>query len=126
MWHNVTELYEIKTDKTKKYYTKSYMVEHGYIKDNTQLVSNRLWRKCSNIYSKTEITVYDANNKTFTIYLYGEKTWFYSQEERDSYRQQRKIEYETLKMKNKVLKAIAEKLDNNTLEELTELLEKLQ
>lgn len=60
------------------------------------------------------------------VYLYGEKTWFDTEEERDTYRAERAAEKEHLIKRNKVLKVINEKiaahLDTLTTEQLEALL----
>ena len=56
------------------------------------------------------------------VYLYGEKTWFDTKEERDTYRAERATEREVLIKRNKVLKEILNRLDTYTTEQLKALL----
>lgn len=59
------------------------------------------------------------------IYLFGEKTWFDTQEELDEYRKEYHKENNILIERNKIKKAIISKLDEMEKEELEKLLAKL-
>ena len=56
------------------------------------------------------------------IYLFGEKSWFESQEELDEYRAEYQRERAESIEKNKVKKAVIEKLDEMSKTELESLL----
>lgn len=67
----------------------------------------------------------DENNQIKTAWQYGEKTWFDTKEERDSYRAESNKAYDELVAKNKVIKAINEKLNEKNLTELLDILSQM-
>lgn len=68
------------------------------------------------------IAVRDVDDVTKLIYLFGEKSWFDSQEELDAYRVEYQRERALSIAKNKLKKAIGEKLDDLSIEELETML----
>ena len=68
------------------------------------------------------IAVRDVNDEMKLIYLFGEKSWFESQEELDEYRAEYQRERAESIEKNKVKKAVIEKLDEMSKTELESLL----
>ena len=60
-----------------------------------------------------------------TTYLFGSYTWFDSQEELDEYRKEYHKKEEEQKARNKLKKAIAEKLDQMNLEDIEKILKNL-
>jgi len=68
------------------------------------------------------IAVRDVDDVTKLIYLFGEKSWFDSQEELDAYRVEYQRERALSIAKNKLKKAIGEKLDDLSIEELEAML----
>ena len=58
-------------------------------------------------------------------YLYGEYTWFDTEEERDACRERHNKEQAEQRARNKVKKAILERLDQMSIEELEEVLKKI-
>ena len=59
------------------------------------------------------------------VYPFGEKTWFDTQEELNEYRESFQKEQALLHEHNKLKKAINEKLNKMTIEELKQMLEKM-
>ena len=121
MKHNVTELYKINGT---KFYTEDYIKANAvpkgerYTGDNGWSIARYLGpgRDDFRIYTSTGIK---------TAYAYGEKTWFDSREERDTYRAEQTVARANASRKNKVIKAINEKLADMSEEELVELLKKI-
>ena len=68
------------------------------------------------------IAVRDVDDVTKLIYLFGEKSWFDSQEELDAYRAEYQRERALSIAKNKLKKAIGEKLDDLSIKELEAML----
>ena len=58
-------------------------------------------------------------------YNYGQYVWFDTEEERDAYRTEQNIKIAAERARNKVKKAIIERLDQMTIEELEEVLKKI-
>ena len=69
-------------------------------------------------------TIQDVDGKR-TVYLYGEKTWFDTREERDAYRVERNREKEESAKRNKMLKEIMKHYEAMTTEELAEELKRM-
>lgn len=68
----------------------------------------------------------DAQGETCYGYVQGQgRIWFDSEQERDQYYIDQKIEQEAKQARNKVKRAILEKLDAMSVEELTALLKKI-
>ena len=111
MRHTVTELYRTNE---KGYYTEDY-IKANNIKE---------YRKIMHLIGKDAVKINTATGIK-TVYFYGEKTWFDTKEERDAYREEANREYAEMVSKNKVIKAITEKLKGMTEEELNELLQTL-
>ena len=76
------------------------------------------------IHHKDEVDVYDVN-EIKTIYMFGEKTWFDTQEELDAHRAEYQKEQAILRERNKIKKAIMAKLDDMTTEQLQAVLENI-
>lgn len=121
MKHNVTELYKINGT---KFYTEGYIkanaVPRGerYTGDNGWSIARYLGpgKDDFRIYTETGIKI---------AYAYGEKTWFDNREERDTYREEQAIARVNAGRRNKLVKAISEKLADMSEEELMKLLEKI-
>lgn len=111
MRHTVTELYRTNE---KGYYTEDYIKANG-IKE---------YRKIMHLIGKDAVKINTATGIK-TVYFYGEKTWFDTKEERDAYREETNRERAEMISKNKVIKAINEKLNTMTEEELNKLLQTL-
>ena len=111
MRHTVTELYRTNE---KGYYTEDYIKANG-IKE---------YRKVMHLIGKDAVKINTATGVK-TVYFYGEKTWFDTKEERDTYREETNRERAEMISKNKVIKAINEKFTTMTEEELKKLLQTL-
>lgn len=111
MRHTVTELYRTSE---KGYYTEDYIKANG-IKE---------YRKVMHLIGKDAVKIHTAT-EIKTVYFYGEKTWFDTKEERDTYREETNRERAEMISKNKVIKAINEKFATMTEEELIKLLQTL-
>ncbi len=72
-----------------------------------------------------KVSVVNTSKGVTSIYMYGEKNFFYSEEERDAYREEQKIFRAEQKKKNDVIKSITEKLKEMSQEELEKLLKEL-
>lgn len=72
-----------------------------------------------------KVSVVNTSHGVVSIYMYGEKNFFYSEEERDAYREEQKIFRAEQKKKNDVIKSITEKLKEMSQEELEKLLKEL-
>ena len=70
------------------------------------------------------LKVHSANGIKL-IYLFGEKTWFDTQEELNKYREDFQKEQAFIHEHNKLKKAINEKLNEMTIEELKQILEQM-
>lgn len=112
MKHTMNELYQV--NHKGKIYTREY-VEENKIKDA---------RTVGYMVSRDEIKIHTTEGIKFG-YVYGEKTWFDTKEERDTYREEQAKARAELVSKNKVIKAINAKLKEMSEEELVKLLEKM-
>ena len=120
MMHNVNELFNING---AKLYTKDYIEAHNIPKRNIYDIHNEGgWGHVYHINSsKSTFNYYTAEGKKVG-YLYGEKTWFDTEEERDAYRAERNIERAEETKRNKMIKAITEHLKNLPTEELEKIM----
>ena len=131
MMHSIDELYYIATIKegnlcrTYTYFTESYRKAN-----NIQLpkrfnrsddgMAHRLNSKMGDSF-----VVLDTNGKR-RVYLYGEKTWFDTKEERDAYREEMNKERAKETARNKVKKEIAAILDTMSTAEIEAVLASLK
>ena len=113
MKHSVNELYKING-------------QGYYSEESAKLLSTEKDRvsKVSHIVNRDAVKVIIPKGMK-EVYLYGEKTWFDTKEERDAYREEANKNYAEMVSKNKVIKAITEKLKEMTEEELNKLLQTL-
>ena len=127
MKHSITELYYTATIKEGNIcHTYTYFTERYRKANKIQLtkrfnpiddgMAHRLHSKMGDSF-----VLLDTNGKR-RVYLYGEKTWFDTKEERDTYREEMNDERAQETARNKVKKALNEKLDQMTIEELQALL----
>ena len=124
MMHSVKELFKIDG---AKFYTYEYIEEnsipkaHGYDGHGWEVA--RYFNP-----SKAKVLLHTPNGKK-EIFIYGEKIWFDTQDERDAYRAEKSAERAKLIARNKVLKAVNEKiakrLDGMSEQELIDLLARL-
>lgn len=120
MMHTNKELYKING---MKFYTLDFILVNGIQKSTRTCVEG--WSPCCYLgTNKDTITIYTAEG-TITGYVYGEKTWFDSREERDAYRAQRNADREEEVKRNKILKAIMEHYKTMSTEELEQVMTNL-
>lgn len=121
MKHNVNELYKING---AKFYTEDYIKANNipkgerYTGDNGWSIARYLGT------GKDDFRIYTAEGVKIA-YAYGEKIWFDNREERDAYREEQAIARANVGRRNKLVKAINEKLADMSEEELMELLKKI-
>ena len=127
MKHSIRELYYTATIKEGNIcHTYTYFTERYRKANNIQLtkrfnpiddgMAHRLNSKMGDSF-----VLLDTNGKR-RVYLYGEKTWFDTKEERDAYREKMSKERAEEIARNKVKKEIAAILDQMTTEELETVL----
>lgn len=131
MKHSFRELYTLHNHKgTVRYATEAYInannipvddFSHESLRNKGVLCAHYALYATSHI---KPIKVLDTDGVKL-IYLFGEKTWFDTEEERDAYREQARIEREKEIERNKVKKAIIEKLDRMSKADLEKILENL-
>ena len=111
MMHNIEELYRING---RGYFTKSYITQNN--------IDSRLCKPVWWVVGMNELNVHTMNNVVIKVYVYGEKTWFDTKEERDTYRAMRNAEKDEQTKRNKIIKAITAKCKEMSTEELELLL----
>ena len=107
MKHSITELY--KAQGSSKLLTK----------EAAEVVKARVpvRKALYHTHAKAEVTVYDVNG-SITIYMFGEKTWFDTQEELDEYRAQYQAEMNAQKERKRIMDALIAELDKMPTEDL--------
>lgn len=95
--------------------------ELAYDKENLIYATHKI---SGIVHNKQPIRVLDKNGIKL-IYLFGEKIWFNSQEERDEFSQNYWAEENKKRARNKMIKAITEKLANLSDDELQKIFEKI-
>lgn len=129
MMHSINEIYTVYNGAEKiRYVTKEYLVANGiptpkYKELRTMervglVYAHKVLSHCNN---NKPVKVLDVDGVKL-IYLYGEKTWFDTLEERDEYREEQAMIREKEKQLNKVKKAIIERLETMSLKQLNEVL----
>lgn len=117
MMHTYKELVKLNG---KGFYTYDYMTTNNVRKANRYGLEG--WCNCYGLgTNKDTITIHTAEG-TITGYVYGEKTWFDSREERDAYRVQRNADREEEVKRNKMLKTIMEHYKTLSTEELEQVM----
>ena len=127
MKHSIHELYYIylELDNQKKLATLAFIKENEIAIATPRNRGSHLVYACpcrSHFNNNKPVKVLDACGKTKLIYLFGEKTWFDTQEELDQHRAEYQVQRAQEITRNKVKKALNEKLDQMTIEELQALL----
>lgn len=114
MLHNISELY--RAQGSNKLLTK----------EASEIVQKHrpIYKAHYYIHHKDEVTVYDVDGIK-TIYMFGEKTWFDTQEELNAHRTTYQKEQEILMERNRIKKTIIAKLDGMTIEQLQAILENI-
>lgn len=119
MIHSVEELYCIDG---RGCYTWDYLCAKGVpvAQNYRDKVEGDAYTMTSFGPNKGSRRMYDANGYKI-IYLYGEKTWFDTEEERDAYRVQRNIEKAKSARRNKAKAKVITYLDTLTTEQLEKI-----
>lgn len=130
MMHEINEIYVVynsvnkKTANVTRAYVEAYAIPVPNFRDRDKhLVYAR--PMSSHINANKPLSVRDIDDKIKLIYLFGEKTWFDSQEELDAYRAEYHKERSAMIAKNKLIKAVTEKLQAMSAEEIAKILETL-
>lgn len=127
MKHSIKEIYIVHSNLSGT----NLMVTEQYVMANNIPTPNHRDRAKHLVYARPllshlnhnkPIAVRDVNDEMKLIYLFGEKSWFESQEELDEYRAEYQRERAESIEKNKVKKAVIEKLDEMSKTELESLL----
>lgn len=131
MKHNIEELYRVYNNTNNK----SKLVTLEYVQANNIATPSLRDKNKHLVYARPEIAhvnnnkpvkVLDVNDTIKLVYLFGEKTYFDSQEELDAYRQEFQKEQALSKERNAVKKEILAKLEGFSTEELKKILEGLK
>ena len=117
MKHNIKELYKINGKGT---YSWDY-IEANNIPRAKSCSGEGGYREMLYVNNGKSCLRVTTAEGTKIVYPYGEKTWFDTKEERNTYRAERATEREILIKRNKVLKKISNRLDTYTIEQLEAL-----
>lgn len=135
MKHDINEVMKLwNTNTVNTYATVDYCKAHN-IPMPIDRQARRLFRE-NKVFFATPAISHNGNSKNDTIhfldmngkktaYLFGSYTWFDSQEELDEYRKEYHKKEEEQKARNKLKKAIAEKLDQMSLEDIEKIFKNL-
>lgn len=127
MKHDMNELYTVYNSMNNK----TKLVTLAFIQENN--IPTPKWtdrhehlvyaHACSShLTSKKPLRALDAHEEIKLVYLFGESTWFDTQEELDAYREEYHTQRAQEIARNKVKKEIAAILDTMTIEELRTVL----
>ena len=72
-----------------------------------------------------KVSVVNTSHGVVSIYMYGEKNFFYSEEERDAYREEQKKIREEKKRRNNIINDIVDRLNDMTEQEIYQVLKSL-
>ncbi|MBR2433184.1 MAG: hypothetical protein IKB21_01085 [Clostridia bacterium] len=132
MKHSIEELYSLRNGNHRSLMTKEYCKANGIIIATDRAV----WKACQKsgaIYAmpahshnnnNKPVKVLDVNGIKL-IYLFGEKTYFDTQEELDSYREVFHKEQAKEREINKLKKELLAKVEGMSAEELKKIIEKI-
>lgn len=81
-----------------------------------------VYRACHHIHKKDAVEVYDVDEVKI-IYMFGEKTWFDTQEELNEHRAQYQAEMNALKERKKIMDALIAEFDKMPTEKLQSIFE---
>lgn len=132
MKHSIRELYSLRNSNNRSLMTEEYCKTNGII-----IATDRtIWKACQKsgaIYAMSAIS-HNNNNKPVKvldvngiklIYLFGEKTYFDTQEELDSYRETFHAEQAKEREKGQLKKELLTKIAGKSAEELKKIIEKI-
>lgn len=117
MMHTYKELVKLNG---KGFYTRDYMTANNVRKAIRYGLEG--WCNCYGLKTNTDTITIHTVEGTITGYLYGEKTWFDSREERDAYRIERAANREEETKRNAMLKAIMAHYKTMSTEELEQVI----
>ena len=117
MMHTYKELVKLNG---KGFYTRDYMEANNICKAGRYGLEG--WCNCYGLGTNKDTINIHTTEGIITGYVYGEKTWFDSREERDAYRAQRNADREEETKRNKMLKAIMEHYKAMSTEELEKVM----
>lgn len=121
MMHTINELYKINGE---KFYTADYIEAHNIPKAKKYGAEG--WSRCYGLGANKGTKNIHTADGVKVVYTYGEKTYFDTEEERDTYREQQTIARAELTKKNKLLKAIDCYYRTMSIEELEEVLNNIK
>lgn len=126
MIHTNTEIFYIHYNGKTIYCTQEFLSLNNIPMRSreTKLAGAKLMACNAPHFSAPYIYLYDGLEKR-KIFIYGTSIWFDTEEERDEYRIQAQKEREKFLEWNRIKKAIIEKLDDKTQEELEQILASL-
>lgn len=134
MKHEITEVMYIWNANLGNHYATVEYCKANNIPMPVDNEARRMFRKSQSIFATparshngnkdNKINFLDVNGKK-TAYLFGSYTWFDTQEELNEYRKEWHKREEEKMARNKLKKAIAEKLDQMSLEEVEKILKSL-
>jgi hypothetical protein len=132
MKHSIEELYSLRNSDNRSLMTEEYCKANGIIIATDRAV----WRACqksgatyamhahSHQNNNKPVKVLDVNGIKL-IYMFGEKTYFDTQEELDSYREVFHAEQAKEREINKLKKELLAKVEGMSAEELKKIIEKI-
>lgn len=131
MQHNINEIYKIhnREENIPQYVTEDYLCNNGipygagfdirlYVNNGIMCAKPMGYKVAPNGMFKVQ----DVDGIK-TLYMFGEKTWFDTEEERNEYRAQYHAKRDSQIAYNKVKKQIMTRLDEMSIEELEYILE---
>lgn len=122
MKHSIEEVYSI--NGRNGTYTEAYLAAHGIrIGHYHTLLQEGYATKCLYKVAK-EFYLTDVNGKR-KVFMYGEKTWFDTEEEVMAYRILTNAEMAEKRLRNIAKKSLADLIDGMTLEEVKMFMEKM-
>lgn len=117
MMHASNELYKINGT---KYYTEDYIIQNNIPK--AKRYGTEGWNKCMRIPGTQDSFNVHTASGVKVCYTYGEHTWFDTKEERDEYRALRNAQRAEETKRNKMIKAIMERVNTLSTEELEKII----
>jgi len=124
MKHSITELYRI--EGYKGLYTKEYL-ECEQIQILKRIGKHTFGKaqQCQYIVNAKGVATLHEPLSERTIYLYGEKTWFDTQEERDAYKAECEQTFITKRERIQLTNQLLSKIEHYTNEQLIQLIQQI-
>lgn len=124
MKHSIDELYHIDG---QKLYTEDYLIAHNVQQRDRKSLNSKGWTRAHAEQGSGKDqgkTIHTAKGSK-RVYLYGEKTFFDTQAERDAYREQMNQQREQERRRSKALKTINDYLVVLSTDDLEDLIKGL-